>query len=87
MDMGKKLTLMKESVEAIAESDIQREFETNLGVLEENLQYIDSFIRIGLGMVMDTLAVDSNLKPVIIEFKKPDASDQDALIQSLDYYI
>jgi len=81
-----KLKFVKEISEPnVSEAQIQREFETNLSVLEENLQYVDSFIRIGNGIV-DALALDEDLRPVLIEFKKPEASEQDALIQVLDYY-
>jgi len=81
-----KLKFVREISEPnVSEAEIQKEFEENLSVLEENLQYVDSFVRIGNG-VIDTLALDEDLRPVVIEFKKPEASGQDALIQVLDYY-
>ena len=36
--------------------------------------------------VIDTLAVDDDYRPVIIEYKKPGNSEKDALIQAFHYY-
>jgi hypothetical protein len=84
--MSGKITLLKEAQVEVHEAEIQKAFESNLGLIEDGLQYVESFVRIGNG-VIDTLAIDDNLRPVIIEFKKPDASDRDALVQALDYYV
>jgi len=81
-----KLKILKEAQAEVSEAEIQKEFESNLGLIEDNLQYVDSGVRIGNG-VIDTLAVDEDLRSVIIEFKKPDASERDAMIQALDYYV
>lgn len=80
-----KLKILKEAQVEVDEAGIQKEFESNLELVEEGLQHIDSYVRIGNGII-DTLALDDDLRPVIIEFKKPDASEQDALVQALDYY-
>jgi hypothetical protein len=69
----------------VTERDIQTAFEKNLPDLEEALEHVHSFVRTPVG-VIDSLAVDSERRPVIVEFKKPEASDRDALIQALDYY-
>lgn len=69
----------------IAEKDIQKAFENNLDAIEEGLKYIGSFIPIGTG-VIDTLALDEENNPVIIEFKKPGDFDKAALIQVMNYY-
>jgi len=81
-----KLKILKEAQVEVGEAKIQKEFESNLGLIEDNLQHVDSYVRIGNG-VIDTLAIDDDLRPVVIEFKKPDASEQDAMIQALDYYV
>lgn len=82
----KKLKILKEVQVEVDEAGIQKEFESNMGLMEDNLQHVDSYVRIGNG-VIDTLAIDDDLRPVIIEFKKPDASERDAMIQALDYYV
>jgi hypothetical protein len=69
----------------VAETEIQRAFETHLEDIDEGLQLVSSFVRTPVGTI-DSLAVDSERRPVILEFKKPEGSDRDALIQSLDYY-
>ncbi|MEM2619508.1 MAG: DUF5655 domain-containing protein [Candidatus Hadarchaeales archaeon] len=80
-----KLKMLKEAQVEVSEEEIRKEFESNLGLIEKGLQYIDSLVRIGNGII-DTLAIDGDLRPVIIEFKGPGGSEQDALIQALDYY-
>jgi hypothetical protein len=80
-----KLKILKGVQIEVGEAEIQKEFESNLGLIEDGLQHVDSYVRIGNGII-DTLAIDGNLRPVIIEFKKPDAPEQDALVQALDYY-
>lgn len=69
----------------IKEIEIQRLFEKHIGDFEDGLKYVSSLVPIGTG-VMDTLAVDDDFRPVIIEFKKPGNSEEDALIQALHYY-
>lgn len=67
------------------EKEIQKAFESNLESIEEGLRYIGSFIPIGTG-VIDTLAIDDENNPVIIEFKKKGDFDEEALIQVMNYY-
>jgi predicted transport protein len=67
------------------EFEIQKLFEKHLKDFEEGLKYVSSFVGIGVGII-DTLAVDDDYRPVVIEFKKPGASERDALIQALHYY-
>jgi hypothetical protein len=69
----------------VSEREIQTAFEKNLPDLEEGLEHVHSFVQTPVG-VIDSLAIDAEKKPVIVEFKKPDASDRDAFIQALDYY-
>lgn len=71
----------------ISEAEIQKIFEENLGNLEEGLELISSFYPIPPAGEIDALAIDEDRRPVIIEFKKPKASEKDALIQSLDYLV
>lgn len=69
----------------IDEKDIQRSFEQNLESIEEGLEPIASFLSIGTGII-DTLALDEDNNPVIIEFKRIGNFDRDALIQVMNYY-
>jgi hypothetical protein len=69
----------------VSEREIQGAFEKNLPDLEEGLEHVHSFVQTPVG-VIDSLAIDAERRPVIVEFKKPDASDTDAFIQALDYY-
>lgn len=71
--------------ERISEREIQTAFEQNLQHFEEGLTYIGSFVPVGTGVV-DTLALDDENNPVIIEYKKPGQPEEDALIQLMDYY-
>lgn len=82
----KKIKIVKEVDEGMSEKDIQTVFEQNIGTIEEGLQHIASFTTTGAGTI-DSLAIDEDLRPVVIEFKKPGASERDALIQALDYYV
>jgi len=66
------------------EKELQKLFEKNLDSIEEGLKYVSSFFEIGVG-VIDTLAVDDDGTPVIIEFKIG-SFDEDALIQLMTYY-
>ena len=69
----------------IKESDIQKLFEKNLKNYEEGLEYVSSFLGTGVGII-DTLAIDDDYRPVIIEYKRPGNSERDALIQALHYF-
>jgi RecB family endonuclease NucS len=53
----------------IKEMDIQKLFEKHTQDFEEGLKYVSSLVGIGVG-VIDTLAVDDDNRPVIIEYKK-----------------
>jgi len=72
-----------ESVD-LNEDNIRKAFEKDLNNIEEGLIYIASEIEIGTGRI-DTLAIDEQLKPVIIEYKKAGEFSKDALIQLMDY--
>jgi len=74
-----KIKIVKPSEIDLSEKEIQEAFETNLEILEEGLQKIGSFVPIGTG-VIDTLAIDEENNPVLIEFKKLGNFDRDALI-------
>ncbi len=68
------------------EKEIQKAFEENLDYLDDSgLRYVKSFVPIGTGFI-DTLAIDDQLNPVIIEYKKPGDFDRDALFQLMNYY-
>lgn len=63
-----KVTFVKPEKIDVAESDIQKEFEKNLEHLDDSgLKYVASYVPIGTGII-DTLAVDDDLNPVIIEY-------------------
>jgi predicted transport protein len=81
-----ELSFMKSlSDTEIKEVDIQKLFEKHSEDFEEGLRYVSSFVGIGSGII-DTLAIDDDFRPVIIEYKKPGNSEEDALIQALHYY-
>lgn len=83
----KRLTVIKKVEEVeLTESEIRKKFEENLKKIEEGLEYADSLISTPVGEI-DTLAVDEDKRPVIIEYKRPDGSERDAIIQALDYYV
>lgn len=70
----------------IPEPELQKLFEQNLESLDDTgLKYVGSYVPVGTG-VIDTLAIDDDLNPVIIEYKRPGAFDKDALIQLMKYY-
>ena len=81
-----KLKFAKPEKKDIPEADIQKEFEKNLGHLDDSgLKYVASYVPIGTGII-DTLALDDDLNPVIVEYKRPGAFDRDALFQLMNYY-
>ena len=85
--MEKKLRFVKPiEGEGVMEDKIQKEFEGNLENFEPGLKYVDSSVQIAIGTI-DTLAIDEDKNPVIIEYKRPGVSAKDALIQALDYYV
>jgi hypothetical protein len=68
------------------EKEIQKAIEGNLECLDDSgLRYVKSFVPIGTGFI-DTLAIDDQLNPVLIEYKKPGDFDRDALFQLMNYY-
>ncbi|MCI0557037.1 MAG: endonuclease NucS, partial [Nitrososphaera sp.] len=80
-----EVMLVKEAELELDEKRIQEAFEKDLGSLEEGLRYVASYVQIGPGII-DTLALDADSNPVIIEYKRQGAFDRDALIQLMDYY-
>ena len=86
--MPKKLRLIKlgDGKEQLSELDIQKTFEQNLSDFEPGLKLVTSFLQTNVGII-DTLALDEDNRPTVIEFKGPGASSQDALIQALDYTV
>lgn len=79
------IRIVKPSEIELSEKEIQEAFENNLELIEEGLKKVGSFIQVGTGII-DTLAVDEENNPVIIEFKKIGDFDKDALIQLMNYY-
>ena len=69
----------------MSELDIQKAIEASLDSIEDGLQYIQSFVQIGSGII-DTLATDEDGNAVVIEYKKPGDFDKDALFQLMGYY-
>lgn len=70
----------------VSEEDIQRAFQEDLTVLEEGLRFAAEFVSVGRGEI-DTLAIDDEDRLVVIEYKRPGGSDQEALVQAMDYAI
>lgn len=84
--MAKKIRFGKVlEVTKIEEKLVQEVFEQNLAEFEEGLKFVASFVGTAVG-TMDTLAIDEDKRPVIIEYKAPEVDSAQALIQSLDYY-
>ncbi len=84
--MAKKIKFGKTlEVTEIEEKLVQEEFEHSLSDFEDGLKYIASFVGTAVGTI-DTLAIDEDKRPVIIEFKAPGADATQALMQALDYY-
>lgn len=84
--MTKKIKFGKTmEITKIEEKLIQEEFEQNLSGFEDGLKYVASFVGTAVGTI-DTLAIDEDKRPVIIEFKAPGVDAKQALIQALDYY-
>jgi hypothetical protein len=74
-------------VHQIKEEVVQGYFEKNLSKLDDTgLVHVASFIPVAVGEI-DSLAVDSDGRPVIIEFKKPGADSREAVIQAMDYWV
>ncbi len=71
---------------AMSEREIQDAFEHGYGRLEAGLKRISSFVGTGVG-VIDSLAIDAEGNPVVVEFKKIGGSAYDALIQAMDYAV
>ncbi len=78
------LRILKETQETIDEKTLQTAIENDLEVLEEGLTMIATEVPFGRGRI-DTLAVDEDGRPTFIEYKRPGAFDQGALIQLMDY--
>jgi hypothetical protein len=70
----------------MSEREIQDAFEHGYAQLEAGLKRISSFVGIGVG-VIDSLAIDVEGNPVVVEFKKIGGSAYDALIQAMDYAV
>lgn len=75
--------LSGEAVE-LKEEEIKKAFENNLKAIEDGLEYVASEVTIGVGRI-DTLGIDENNRPVIIEYKREKSFDKDALVQLMDY--
>ncbi|RLE91788.1 MAG: hypothetical protein DRN04_11965, partial [Thermoprotei archaeon] len=82
--MVTELEVLKVVEKDLVEKDVQRAFDENLEAIEEGLRFVWSQVNIGVG-VIDTLAVDRNNVPVIIEYKV-DKADIYSLVQVLKYY-
>lgn len=78
------LRILRETHEEILEKDLQKAIESDLSALGEELEIVGSEISIGTGRI-DTLALDEAGRPTFIEYKRPGAFDQNALIQLMDY--
>jgi len=63
-----KVELLKISDLRIPETEVPSLFDDHLEVVEDGLRHVRSQVRIGVG-VIDTIAIDDNNIPVIIEYK------------------
>jgi len=68
----------------IDERELQSLTEKNLERLEQGMRLVDHYVPVGFGII-DSLCLDKDNNPVVIEFKAAEDEDQSALIQSLDY--
>lgn len=74
------------SARAMSEREIQSAFERAYEQIEPGLKWIASFVGTGRGII-DSLAIDQEGNPVVLEFKREGASTYDALIQAMDYAV
>lgn len=58
--------------------------EKDLNMLEGGLLYVDHYVQVGSGII-DTLAIDEEKNPVVIEYKVEEGEDETALLQTLSY--
>lgn len=70
----------------VLEKEIQEVFERDYDKLEPGLKHVGSFIATTVG-IMDSLALDDEGNPVIVEFKREGGSSYEALIQAMDYAV
>jgi len=68
----------------IGEKELQALTEKDLSQLEPGLKFVDRYVPVSTGII-DTLALDSENNPVIIEYKAVGETDEEGLIQSLAY--
>jgi predicted transport protein len=68
----------------ISEKDLQSTIEKDLGQIEKGLLFVDRFVPVGSGII-DTLALDQEKNPVIIEYKVSEGEDEIGLLQALSY--
>jgi len=68
----------------ISEKELQVLVEKDMNRLEQGLVFIDHFVPVGSGII-DTLALDNEKSPVIIEYKAVPEADEEGLIQILAY--
>jgi len=66
------------------EKTLQQLVESNLKELEPGLQLVDSYVPVGKGII-DSLCLDEEGAPVVIEYKAADEADEDAFVQGLSY--
>lgn len=57
---------------------------SGLQIIERGLKLVGTNVSAGTGFI-DTLAIDTDFVPVVIEYKVDIKGDQDALVQALDY--
>ena len=67
-----------------SEKELQTISERYLDDLEQGLMFVDHYVPVGPGIV-DTLALDSNSNPVIIEYKAVTDAVEEALVQGMAY--
>src|SRR5689334_4279074 len=71
---------------AILERDIHACFEAEYDRLEPGLKRVASFVGTGVGII-DSLAIDEDGNPVVLEFKKDGRPAFEAVIQAMDYAV
>lgn len=68
----------------ISEIELQTMIEKDMSILESGLLFVDHFVSVGSGII-DTLALDTEKNPVVIEYKVEEEEDELALLQALSY--
>ena len=84
--MPLQLLALSPNPRTLSEKEVQTAFEHNYEGLETGLKRIASFVGTGVGII-DSLAIDEDNNPVVLEFKKPGRPAYAFGIQAMDYAV